>query len=626
MEVETPNAVIPGYDLLKKIGHGASGTVWLAIEPVSGRLVAVKILHEACSDGSVHVRELDGIRQIKNISEGSSEIVRILKVDQAGGRYYYSMELADDVRTNQPLISSADDIAAYEPHTLKHVIERDSPLDPDRALDIILHVLQGLDRLHAKGLIHRDIKPANILFIDGRPKLGDLGLVTQSSRDVTQIGTPDYMPPGGRVDKSSDVFAAGLVLYEMIYGLREFPTPRHIEIKDREKRRAFQIANNAANRAVRPLPDERFQSARELLDFIRKARTPSARIVRRTLIGTCCALAVLLVIGGAFSTRSKPALDNGTSLAPGLVGDIRIVKAVRLSGPSNTSRELQVGFSDDTSRVFQFPSPIGNATFGNFLNGNSSLVVGFEASGPDAGKLKVFDASECRSSELPKALLESRFCHLPPAAWDFQDHPGICHLAPLAATDLDGEPGDELILSCKHDDGCCEIIVLKLPDSILGSFWHYGWIQQVAVEDINDDGAKELICSGFANWRDDATRLGQYVEPLNACILVLSMEALQQNCGYWGSSEWLHKGSPVTPVAYGYCIQAVQPDRVWQLSTVDVFRGMQGVLIRASFETSIYIEFDSKLAGIRTAFHHMQGGESKTPPPVKEIWKRTWPK
>lgn len=954
MKVDSLNAAISGYQLLKPkpIGHGSSGEVWLAVEPLSGRLVAVKILHRACSHEQVRVRELEGIQQLKHVSAGSSEIVQILKVDRVDDRYYYSMELADDARTNRQLESSTDDTSIYEPHTLKHVIEREAPLDPDRALDIIIQVLYGLDRLHTAGLIHRDIKPANILFINGRPKLGDLGLVTPSNRDVTQIGTPDYMPPGGRVDETSDIYAAGIVLYEMITGLRvqEYPTLPNIKFGCREKVKAFQIANKAATRAASPLSGERFQSARDMLDFILKARLPSARIGRRAMIGLCCLMGLIALVGGAYSIQSKPdrttvailstqgldelafgrralrvqfddgatqvirfpttfyapvsgklwngkdalaigfdsvgpdagtlqvfdsmecrhsnspkpiyrrrfcnpppakwdfqdhpgvchvtALlateldgrpgdelvissrhDNGPSeliilslpdtilgrfwhygwithviaedldgdgtmelicggianwrespMPPGrrpeplhacmfvlglesihektgywganewlhdgstvsplaygyvlpritnakddwylgsiavfngtngltirasvntdllidfdadlkpkwtgyisgsgheddtppladdlwvrtwppadstqdfrpnqttaaqdidphgrvpiLVGATKIVKATRPSGPSNTGRELQVGFSDDTSRVIQFSSPIGHATFGNLMNGKSALAVGFDASGPDAGILKIFDASECERSENPRPLLESRFCHSPPAAWDFQEHPEICHLSALASTDLDGEPGDELILASRHDDGSCEIIVFKPPDTILGSFWHYGWIQQVAVDDVDGDGAKELICSGVANWRESATRTGKYPEPLHACILVLSMETLKQRNGYWGSPEWLHEDSPAAPIAYGYCLKSVLPDRIWEIWAMDILKGTLGARIRASFVPGLYVEFNSGLAGIKAGYNQLHDDRNATPPPVNEIWKRAWP-
>ena len=86
-------------------------------------------------------------------------------------------------------------------------------------------LLSGLAMLHSAGMVHRDVKPANCLFVGGQLKLADFGLLTEAHPLVSRVGTQKYMPPDGRMDMRADVYAAGLVIYEMLSGLPvdEFP-------------------------------------------------------------------------------------------------------------------------------------------------------------------------------------------------------------------------------------------------------------------------------------------------------------------------------------------------------------------------------------------------------------------
>jgi hypothetical protein len=114
---------------------------------------------------------------------------------------------------------------SYEPRTLRSELKRCGRLPFDECLDIALSLTTALQHLHTHGLIHRDIKPANIIFIEGLPKLADIGLVTETGKTLSFVGTEGYLPPEGSSSAQADIFSLGKVLYEICTGKDrlEFP-------------------------------------------------------------------------------------------------------------------------------------------------------------------------------------------------------------------------------------------------------------------------------------------------------------------------------------------------------------------------------------------------------------------
>lgn len=236
---------IPDYELLSRIGSGAYGEVWLARGSATGVLRAIKIVRrETFTDERPFNREFDGIKKFEEVSRSHPSQLAIFHVgrNEAAGCFYYVMELADAVRTQEPEARSqhadAEGLAppgassdsgplncdSYRPRTLRSDL---SPgrLPAARVLELGLTLTEALAHLHSNGLVHRDVKPSNIIFVGGRPKLADIGLVTDASDQCSVVGTEGYIAPEGPGAPQADVFALGKVLYEALTGLdrRRYP-------------------------------------------------------------------------------------------------------------------------------------------------------------------------------------------------------------------------------------------------------------------------------------------------------------------------------------------------------------------------------------------------------------------
>ncbi|MCF7976159.1 MAG: serine/threonine protein kinase [Phycisphaerae bacterium] len=212
---EPPVPAIPDYELLRPIGEGGFGRVWLATNRITGHLRAVKVipLQGPAGTGAAG-REIMSITRLEaSMRSQAANLLHIHHVGKTDTYLFYVMDLADDV-TGCPPSNDPD----YLPATLKNRLAR-APLTPETCLVYARQLVTALASLHSTGMVHRDVKPSNCLFIDGELKLADFGLLTQSHTLVSQMGTHGYMPPDGRMNMRADVYAAGLVIYEMVTGL-----------------------------------------------------------------------------------------------------------------------------------------------------------------------------------------------------------------------------------------------------------------------------------------------------------------------------------------------------------------------------------------------------------------------
>ncbi len=239
---------VPDHELLRRIGQGSYGEVWLA-RNVMGTYRAVKVVYrKSFEEERPFDREFNGIKKFEPISRTHPGFVSILHIgrNERAGYFYYVMEVVDDAKaaaSNQcsvisnrsamphaasaPAVSPITDllITDYCPRTLASDLKDRGRLPPGECIQIGLALTAALAHLHRHGLIHRDIKPSNIIFVNGAPKFADIGLVTDIGEAATFVGTEGYLPPEGPGSPTADIFSLGKVLYQVATGkpLRQYP-------------------------------------------------------------------------------------------------------------------------------------------------------------------------------------------------------------------------------------------------------------------------------------------------------------------------------------------------------------------------------------------------------------------
>ncbi len=198
------------YELLELIGSGGMADVYKAKCHRLNRLVAVKVLkQELAKDAEFRRRFRDESLAVAQLSHAN--IVAIYDVSTSNeGMEYIVMELIDGI-------------------TLKQYMERRGHMDWREALHFSVQIMRGLSHAHSRGIVHRDIKPQNIMVLrDGSVKVADFGIAcAQGSHDEGEaLGSVHYISPeqarGDRIDERSDVYSAGVVLYEMLTGRLPF--------------------------------------------------------------------------------------------------------------------------------------------------------------------------------------------------------------------------------------------------------------------------------------------------------------------------------------------------------------------------------------------------------------------
>ena len=215
-----PPPRVPDHELIRRIGRGAYGEVWLARCAI-GAYRAVKIVHrQSFAHDRPFEREFEGILKFEPISRRHDSQVGILHVGRGEDCFYYVMDLADDQATGGQINPDR-----YAPRTLKSDLLFHGRLPFEECVRIGIALATALENLHGNGLVHRDVKPSNIIFVNGVPKLADIGLVTGVDATRSYVGTEGFAAPEGPGSPQGDLYSLGKVLYEAATGKdrQEFP-------------------------------------------------------------------------------------------------------------------------------------------------------------------------------------------------------------------------------------------------------------------------------------------------------------------------------------------------------------------------------------------------------------------
>jgi serine/threonine protein kinase len=256
-------AAIPDHQLLRQIGRGGYGDVWIA-RSITGALRAVKVIYKiGFDDLRPFEREFQGIQAYEPLSRMHPNLLTILHVGRSPDEqfFYYIMELADSACP-----PGAGGWESYEPMTLKQQLREKARFNASAVVEIGLTLADALGFLHQRDLVHRDIKLSNVVFVNGKPKLADLGLVSSIQNATSLVGTEGYFPPDGCGTKSADVYALGKVIYEMWTGLdrTEFPElPQILRLKNSSDWRTQEL-NAIVLKACDPRASGRYLHALEL--------------------------------------------------------------------------------------------------------------------------------------------------------------------------------------------------------------------------------------------------------------------------------------------------------------------------------------------------------------------------
>jgi TolB-like protein/Tfp pilus assembly protein PilF len=302
---------IPDLELLRCIGRGSYGEVWLA-RNILATYRAVKIVNRrAFRDEAAFEREFLGLQRFEPLSREHNGFVAILHVGRnaADSFFYYVMELADDDSEGGEI-----DPDRYAPKTLSSELARCGRLSVKDSARLGSSLSEALEQLHRHGLVHRDIKPSNIIFVKDQPKLADIGLVAKTG-EKARLGTEGYIAPEGPGTPQADVYSLGKVLYEVSTGTDRLSYPDlPPDFDTMPEREAFLKLNTVILKACENDIRNRHQTASEITDDLKRIgdgippptiwtklpRNPAA-IIFAVLLG------VLVLAFPFYRPRHKPA-------------------------------------------------------------------------------------------------------------------------------------------------------------------------------------------------------------------------------------------------------------------------------------------------------------------------------
>ena len=324
--------VLDGYRLLRPIGAGGFGTVWLAESDASGGFHAVKIVN---SSQRALERELAAVRRFREFSRTmrSPHLIAIEHVNTIGDALFYVLPLADGGPSSVPTDPE------WIPDTLASRIEarKSAPawFSSEEILEDFLPIARVVAEMNSAGVVHRDIKPANILFFGGSPCLADIGLLDDDTPSLTARGTPGHVPPSWYLEASGqpDMWGLATTLYSLLtgnnpdkIGRSNFRWPPQGETSlPPEEHSKWKRWHAAILRATEESPHERFLTIQSFADacdcsqegeLLQSGSPSKARI--GMVLGVIAALIAIVVAWSWKESQGKP-LEVPQTETPGQI-------------------------------------------------------------------------------------------------------------------------------------------------------------------------------------------------------------------------------------------------------------------------------------------------------------------
>jgi serine/threonine-protein kinase len=432
--------LVGNYKIEEKLGEGGMGAVYKGVDTMLDREVAIKVLRpELTSQTSV-------------VERFRSEAVTLAKLNHPNIATLYSL-----FRNGDELFMVLEFVRG---ETLDNILQRRGALPAEEAIPVFSQVLDGIDHAHELGVVHRDIKPANMMLTEkGTLKVLDFGIArllgsARMTRAGNIIGTLEYMAPeqvkGMETDGRSDIYALGMMLYEVLTGQLPFQTENEFELMKlqteempkfpREINPAIPEAVEAAIMiAIQKNPDDRFQTAGEFREMLLEAGFGTQGTMHgitgtHKKLSTHPSRAGISQAGvskpGTSGETAKPAVKETRLGASAAAPAKKEIKSTRLgtptAAPANTSagamKATRLGNADQTFAAQQ--TETANAAAGSFFSKLKPLhfvgagvavlfllgvvvavpILLFAVGKSDAGEAKTVEKPKVEESERPAVV------------------------------------------------------------------------------------------------------------------------------------------------------------------------------------------------------------------------------
>ena len=355
------------YEIVRVLGSGAMGIVYEGLDTRLNRRVAIKTIiksalvdsEQAADYSERFMREAQAVARLSH-----SNIVAVYDFGEEGDIAYFVMEY-------------------IEGNELKQYIDSGVRFALPKSLDLMIKLLDALEYAHSQGIVHRDIKPANIMIDKvGKLKLTDFGVVKfvdsqEGTQAGTMVGTPGYMSPeqilGTSVSPKSDIFAAGVVLYQLLTGQKPFTGEGIFAIQQKIVNEdplppssidptLPPIFDQIISKALAKKPDQRYSHANEFADDLKRCLTLAAppqavatQADEKTIVGTSGAgqpieKTVVTAKGSPQPIEKTVVTSSGKSAAVGVKSEDAGAKEVSLDKFLEEREKLDAMFADKFTR------------------------------------------------------------------------------------------------------------------------------------------------------------------------------------------------------------------------------------------------------------------------------------